>query len=68
MYQPRSEVSEAALPELFGKILYSNQSIDNDNDLTLHVQLVNLHRGNGSKRKLAVDMCLNILLKMYIRQ
>ena len=67
-YQPRSEVTGVALAELFGKMLQSNQSIDidNDNDLTLHVQRVNLLRGNGCNRKLAVNMGLNLLLKRCV--
>ena len=43
VYQPRSEVTGDALDELVGKMLQSNQSIDND--LTLHVQRVNLPQG-----------------------
>ena len=67
MYQPRSEVTGFALAELFGKMLQSNQSIDIDNNLTLHVQRVNLPRGNGiTKRKLAVNMGLNLLLKRCV--
>ena len=42
MYQPRSDVTGVALAELFGKMLQSNQSINIDNELTLHVQCVNL--------------------------
>ena len=67
MYQPRNEVTGVALAELFGKMLQSNQSIDIDNDLTLHVQRVNLPRGNGiTKRKLAVNMGLNLLIKRCV--
>ena len=63
MYQPRSEVTGVALAELFGKLLQSNQSIDIDNNLTLHVQRVNLPRGNGNtKRKLAGNVGLNLIL------
>ena len=65
-YQPRSEVTGVAIAELFGKMLQSNQSIDIDNDLTLHVQRVNLPRGNGLKRKLAVNMGLNLLRKSCV--
>ena len=67
-YQPRSEVTGVALAELFGKmLLQSNQSIDIDHDLTLHVQRVNLPRGNGiTKRKLVVNMGLNLLLKRCV--
>ena len=65
MYQPRSEVTGVALAEFFGKMLQSNQSIDIN--LILHVQRVNLPRGNGTtKRKLAVNMGLNILLKRCV--
>ena len=67
-YQPRSEVTGVALAELVGKMLQSNQSIDIDNDLTLHVQRVNLPRGNGFKRKQAVNMGLNLLLKICVLQ
>ena len=66
MYQPRSEVTGVPLAELFGKMLQSNQSIDIDNDLTLHVQRVNLPRGNSLKRKLAVNMGLNLPLKRCV--
>ena len=44
----------------------SNQYIDIDNDLTLLVQRVNIPRGNGLKRKLAVNMGLNIILKYCV--
>ena len=48
--------------ELVGKMLQSNQAIDIDNDLSMHIQRVNLSRSNGNtKRKLAV----NILLKRF---
>ena len=40
MYQPRSEVTGVALAELFGTMLQSNQSIDIDNDLTLHFNVL----------------------------
>ena len=66
LYQPRSEVTGVALAELFGKMLRSNQSIDIDNDLTLHVQRVNLPRANGCNRKLAVNMGLNLLIKRCV--
>ena len=68
MYQPRSEVMGVALAELSGKMLQSNQSIDIDNDLTMHVQRVNLPRGNGCnrKRKLVVNMVFNLLLKRCV--
>ena len=66
IHQPRSEVTGVALAELFRKMLQSNQSIDIDNDLTLHVQRVNLPRGKGCNRKLAVNMGLNLLLKRCV--
>ena len=68
MYQPRSEVTGVALAELFGKIIQSNKSIgiNNGHDLTLHVQRVNLPRGNGYNRNIAVNMGLNILLKRCV--
>ena len=70
MYQPRSEVTGVALAELFGIMLQSNQYIEINNDLTLHVQRVNLPRGNGCnrKRKLAVNMGINLLLKRCVLQ
>ena len=49
-------------------MLPSNQSIDIDNDLTLHVQRVNLPRGKGCNRKLAVNMGLNIIFKICVLQ
>ena len=64
MCQPLSEVTGVYLAELFCKMLQSNQYFDIDNDLTLHVQRVNLPRGNGRNIKLAVNMGLNILLKI----
>ena len=67
MYQPRSEVTVVALAELFGKMLQSNLYIAIDNDLTLHVKRVNLPRGNGNtKRKPAVNMGLNLVLKICV--
>ena len=69
MYQPRSKVTGVALAEIFCKMLQSNQSIDIDNNLTLHVQRVNLPRGNGNtKRKLAGNMGLKLLLKRCVSQ
>ena len=69
MYQLRSEVTGVDLTELFGKMLLRNQSIVIDNNLTLHVKRVNLPRGNGNtKRKLAVNMCFNFLLKRCVLQ
>ena len=58
MYQPRNDPTVVDLAE---------QSIDIDNDLTLHVQHVNLPQGNGNtKSKPAVNMDLNIILKRYV--
>ena len=69
IYQPRSEFTGVTHAELFDKMLQSNQCIDIDNDLTLHVQRVNLPRGNGNtKRKLVVNMGLNLLLKYCVLQ
>ena len=67
MYQPRSEVTGDDLAVLLSNMLQSNQSIDIDDELTMHVQRVNLPRCNGNtKRKLAVNMGLNILLKYFV--
>ena len=67
--RPRGNGNRVAIAEFFGTILQSNQSIDIDNDLTLHVQRVNRPRGNGNtKRKLAGNMDLNIVLKIYVLQ
>ena len=41
MFQPRREFTGDALTELFVKMLLSNQSIEIDNDLIMHVQRVN---------------------------
>ena len=46
-YQRRSQVSGAWLSELAGKLLQSHESLDLDNNLTLHVQHVAIPRGNG---------------------
>ena len=48
-------------------MLQNNQSIDIDNDFTLHIQRVKLPRGNGNK-KLAVNKDLNSLLKICVLQ
>ena len=61
-YQRRSQVSGAWLSELAGKLLQSHESLDLDNNLTLHVQHVAIPRGNGRSR-VAVNMWTNILLK-----
>ena len=64
-YQRRSQVSGAWLSELAGKLLQSHESLDLDNNLTLHVQHVAIPRGNGSGR-VAVNMWTNILLKRCV--
>ena len=64
-YQRRSQVSGAWLSELAGKLLQSHESLDLDNNLTLHVQLVAIPRGNG-RAKVAVNMWTNILLKRCV--
>ena len=46
-YQRRSQVSGAWLSELAGKLLQSHESLDLNNNLTLHVQHVAIPRGNG---------------------
>ena len=46
-YQRQSQVSGAWLAELAGKLLQSHESLDLDNNLTLHVQYVASPRGNG---------------------
>ena len=50
MDQPQSEVTVVALAVLFGKMLQINKSIKIGNNLTLHVQRVNLPRGNICKK------------------
>ena len=64
-YQRRSHVSGAWLSELAGKLLQSHESLDLDNNLTLHVQHVDIPRGNGRAR-VAVNMWTNILLKRCV--
>ena len=64
-YQRRSQVSGAWLSELAGKLLQSHESLDLDNNLTLHVQHVAIPRGNGRAR-VAVNMWTNILLKRCV--
>ena len=64
-YQRRSQVSGACLSELAGKLLQSHESLDLDNNLTLHVQHVAIPRGNGRAR-VAVNMWTNILLKRCV--
>ena len=61
--QRRSLVSGAWLFELAGKLLQSHESLDLDNNLTLHVQHVAVPRGNG-RGSAAVNMWTNILLKL----
>ena len=64
-YQRRSQVSGAWLSELAGKLLQSHESLDLDNNLTLHVQHVAIPRGNGGGR-VDVNMWTNILLKRCV--
>ena len=64
-YQRRSQVSGAWLSELTGKLLQCHESLDIDNNLTLHVQHVAIPRGDGRAR-VAVNMWTNILLKLCV--
>ena len=64
-YQRRSQVSRAWLSELAEKLLQSHESLDLDNNLTLHVQHAAILRGNGRAR-VAVNMWPNILLKRCV--
>ena len=50
-YQRRSQGSGAWLSELAGKLLQSHESLDLDNNITLHAQLVAIPRGNRSSYK-----------------
>ena len=65
LYQRRSQVSGAWLSELAGKLLQSHESLDLDNNLTLHVQHVAILRGDGMAR-IVVNMWTNILLKRCV--
>ena len=47
LYQRRSHIRGAWLSELAGKLLQSHESLDIDNNLTLHVQHVTIPRRNG---------------------
>ena len=63
-YMLRSNINGDWLSELAGKLLQSHETIDLENNFNLHVQHVRLPRGNGAcKRKIAVSMLQNILLK-----
>ena len=62
-YQRRSQVSGACLSELARKLLQSHESLDLDNNLTLHVQHVAIPRDNG---RAAVNVWTNILLKRCV--
>ena len=63
-YMLRSNINGDWLSELAGKLLQSHETIDLENNFILHVQHVRLPRGNGAcKRKIAVSMLQNILLK-----
>ena len=64
-YQIRNQVSDAWLSELAGKLLQSHESLDLDNNLTLHVQPVAIPSGNGRAR-IAVNMWTKILLKQCV--
>ena len=64
-YQRRSQLSGAWLSELAGKLLQSHESLDLDNNLTLHVQYVAIPRGNGRGR-VDVNMWTNILIKRCV--
>ena len=64
-YQRRSQVSGAWLSELAGKLQQSHESLDLDNNLTLHVQHVAIPCGNGRAR-VAVNIWTNILLKRCV--
>ena len=48
-----------------GKLLQSHESLDFDNNLTLHVQHVAIPRGNG-RVSVAVNMWINMLLKRCV--
>ena len=62
-YQGRNQASGTSLSALTGKLLQSHESLDLDNNLTLHVQHVAIPRGNGI---LAVNLWENILLKRCV--
>ena len=62
-YQKRSQVSGAWLSELAGKLLQSHESLDLDNNLTLHVQHVAIPHWRA---RIAVNMWTNILLKRCV--
>ena len=64
-YQRRSQVSGAWLYELAAKLLQSHESLDLNNNLTLHVVHVAIPRGNGMAI-VVVNMWTNILLKRCI--
>ena len=64
-YQRRSQVSDAWLSELAGNLRQSQESLDSDNNLTLHVQHVAIPRGNR-RAKVSVNMWTNILLKQCV--
>ena len=64
-YQRRSQVSGSWLSELAGKLRQDHESLDLDNNQTLHVQHVAITRGNGRAR-VGVNMWTNILLKRCV--
>ena len=66
-YMLRSNINGDWLSELASKLLQSHETIDLENNFILHVQHVRLSRGNGAcKRKIAVSMLQNILLKQCV--
>ena len=63
-YQIQSQIS-AWLSELAGKLLQSHESLDLDNNLSLHVQHVAISRGNG-RLIIDVNMWTHILFKRWV--
>ena len=61
-YQRQSQVSGTWLSELAGKLRQSHESLDLDNNLTLHVQHVATPRGNG---RVAVNMWTHTNVAQY---
>ena len=64
-YQRRSPVSGAWLSELTGKLRQSHESLDLNNNLTVHVQHVAIPRSNRRAR-VAVNMWTYIVLKRCV--
>ena len=66
-YILRSNINGDWLSELASKLLQSHETFDLENNFILHVQHGRLPRGNGAcKRKIAVSMLQNILLKQCV--